>query len=65
MSPYVRMVVSSCADFFLSLGGVLTGAMVQQGQVLMPSKGVWLLAVIAGGAAFWTNVKSSLAAQPK
>lgn len=65
MTPGARMILTSVADFFLVAGSTVTGAMVQQGQVVMPGKGVWLLAVIAGLVALWSHVKASLAEVPK
>ncbi len=65
MDANVRMWVSSIGDFFVTLSTTIMGAMIQQGQVVVPSKGVFILGVLAGSVAFWGNVKSSLSQSPK
>lgn len=65
MTPGTRMILTSLADFFLTAGATVTGAMVHQGQVIMPGKGVLILATITGLVAFWSHIKASLAEAPK
>lgn len=65
MSPGVRMILTSVADFFLVAGSTVTGAMVQQGQVVMPGKGVLILAAVTGFVALWSHIKASLAEVPQ
>lgn len=64
MTATVKMFLLATSDFFMTLGATVTGAMLQQGQVILPSKGVWILGILVGGAAFWGSVKSSLSAPP-
>lgn len=61
MSPGIRMLLTATADFVGALGTAVTAAMVQQGQVILPGKGVWILGVITGAMAFWSHIKASLA----
>jgi hypothetical protein len=61
----MRMILTSVADFFLVAGSTVTGAMLQQGQVVMPGKGVWILAGITGFVALWSHVKASLSEAPQ
>ncbi len=64
MSPGVRMLLTATADFVGALGTAVTAAMVQQGQVILPGKGVWTLGILMGAMAFWSHIKASLA-QPE
>ncbi len=65
MSPGARMILTSIADFFLAAGSAVTGAMLQQGQLVMPSKVVWLFAGLTGLVTAWSHVKASLAEPTK
>lgn len=64
MSATAKMWVSALANFFLAAGATLSGAMAQQGAVVWPEGPVYLLAGLAGLAAFWGNVKTYLATPP-
>lgn len=58
------MLLTATADFVGALGTAITATMIQGGQVVLPSKGVWILGVIAGAMAFWSHIKASLAQAP-
>lgn len=65
MTPGQRMLWTTFADFVMSAGGIITGAMLQQGQVVMPNKGVLLLALVTGIVTAFSHVKASLARPPQ
>ncbi len=65
MNPGTKMLLGAFADFFGALVAAVTGAMVQGGQVLLPSKGVWILGVLLGAGAFWSHINASLREPPK
>ena len=65
MSPGTKMLLGAFADFFGALSAAVTGAMLQQGQVIVPGKGVWILGVLLGGAAFWSHIATALREPPK
>lgn len=60
MSPGIRMLLTATADFVGALGTAVTAAMVHEGQVVLPGKGVWILGIIMGAMAFWSHIKASL-----
>ncbi len=64
MSPGVQMIVGAAADFVGALGTATVAAMIQGGQVVVPSKGVWILGVITGAMAAASHVKASLTPAP-
>lgn len=65
MSPSMRMLVTSISDFFLGFLGTLSGAMIHQGEFIVPGKGVILAGLVVGGIQFWSHIKASLATPPK
>lgn len=65
MSPGQRMILTATADFVGAMGTAVTAAMIQGGQVMLPSKGVWILGAIIGAMAFWSHIKASLAEPAK
>lgn len=65
MSPVQKMILGAFADFFGALVAAVTGAMVNAGQVMLPSKGVWILGVLLGAGAFWSHINASLREPPK
>ena len=48
MSPAFTLAVSFLTDFIIAAGGTLTGGMIGQDAIALPSRGVWLTAVIVG-----------------
>lgn len=65
MSPGQKMILGAFADFFGALVAAVTGAMVNAGQVMLPSKGVWILGALLGAGAFWSHINASLREPPK
>ena len=65
MSANAQMIWTTIADFVLSAGGVVTGAMMQQGQMVVPGKGVLLFAAITGVVTAFSHIKASLAKPPQ
>ncbi len=65
MSPGAKMLLGAFADFFTALVAAVTGAMMQQGQVVVPGKGVWILGILLGAGAFWSHINASLREPPR
>lgn len=65
MTPGQKMLWTTLADFVMSAGGIITGAMLQQGQVVLPNKAVLLLALITGIVTAFSHIRASLTAPPK
>lgn len=65
MSMGKKMILGAFADFFGALVAAVTGAMVQQGQVVMPGMAVWILGGLLGAGAFWSHINASLREPPK
>ncbi len=65
MTPGVQMIVGAIADFVGAMGVAVTAAMMQADQVMLPSKGVWILGIIAGAMAAASHIKASLTQPPK
>ena len=64
MSPGVQMLLGALADFVGALGLAVSAAMMQAGVVHIPTKGIWILGILAGAMAAASHVKASLAAPP-
>ena len=76
MSETQRFALSVCAEFFIKSGTILSGALAQQAgssvvkgdavinTVTWPHPLVWILALVVGIVAGWTEVKAYLHAQP-
>jgi len=56
--------LSALADFFITASGVVTGAMMQQGAVVMPTYPVLILAGVSGLVMFWQHVKAHYSKVP-
>lgn len=64
MTPGRKMILTSVADFVLAAGSTVTGAMMQEGAVVLPNAAVLVLALVAGLVAAFSHVRASLAAPP-
>ncbi len=66
MSKWITLGVSFMSDFLITAGSTLGGAMVATsgGPVSVPSKGVWILALITGLVAAARRVQALLQTPP-
>lgn len=58
MSEFAWMMIDGFAEMVVTAGMVVTGAMLQQGQVIMPTNGVLVLAGITGVVAFANHIRA-------
>ena len=65
MTNYAKMVLGAISDFVISAGGIITGAMVQQGSVVMPTPAVLILALVGGVVTAATHVTAAQMEPPK
>jgi len=64
MSPGLQMLLLAFTHFVNALGTAVTAAMLQAGQVSVPTKGIWILGVITGGMAAAGSLQASLSKPP-
>lgn len=60
MSRTAQLLIGAVTDFVLTATATLTGAMVTQGTVAMPTQAVWLMAVLFGLGAAAKQVRGML-----
>lgn len=65
MTNYAKILVGALADFVISAGGIITGAMVQQGSVVLPTPAVLVMALVAGVVTAAVHVKAGYLEPPK
>ena len=58
MNPVTLVLLSALSDFITNAGGAVLGGSIQATGI--PSKGVWILALVAGAVAFGKEVKQHL-----
>ena len=59
-TPRTRLILILLAEFFLSMGGAVTAAMVQAGAVIWPKPLVFVYAAMIGMVAGWAQLKLML-----
>lgn len=61
----LRLLVLAVTHFVNAAGAALLAAMTQAGQPMVPTRGIWIVAVITGGIAAAASVQASLGVPPK
>lgn len=60
MTGTAQLIVGAITDFVLTLTATLTGAMAANGTIAMPSRAVWLMAVLFGAGAAAKQVRGMM-----
>lgn len=60
MTPTVLILIQFFFDFVITAGGIVSGAMLEQGTAMLPTRAVWVLALVTGFIAASRRAQAAL-----